>query len=247
MKKTFGEYYLGLDIGTESVGWAVTNLDYQLQKLNGKSLWGIRLFEAGKTAAERRVFRASRRRLQRRKQRMSLLQSFFAEEISKVDPGFFQRLTESRYLPEDKSFDSPCSLFSDKNFADKDYHKTFPTIYHLRNALISSEDKFDVRLVYLALHNILKHRGHFLFEGQEMENISKFSEVFFQMQRTLNEELEIDMDCTSLSEVEEILSSRRMSRTEKKKRLYCLFSCDDKTPESKHKQAFINLFIGSPV
>ncbi|PKM78922.1 MAG: type II CRISPR RNA-guided endonuclease Cas9, partial [Firmicutes bacterium HGW-Firmicutes-13] len=132
-------------------------------------------------------------------------------------------------------------------FTDKDYHKTFPTIYHLRKALISGDEKFDVRLVYLALHNILKHRGHFLFEGQEMENISKFSEVFFQMQRTLNEELEIDLACTSLPEVEEILSSRRMSRTEKKKRLYSLFSCEDKTPESKQKQVFINLFIGSPV
>lgn len=50
MKKQFGEYYLGLDIGTSSVGWAVSDLSYQQLKLNGKTLWGVRLFEPGKTA-----------------------------------------------------------------------------------------------------------------------------------------------------------------------------------------------------
>lgn len=53
MKKQFGEYYLGLDIGTGSVGWAITDLSYRQMKLNGKALWGVRLFEKGKTAEER--------------------------------------------------------------------------------------------------------------------------------------------------------------------------------------------------
>lgn len=48
MKKQFGEYYLGLDIGTGSVGWAVSDLSYRQLKLNGKALWGVRLFEPGK-------------------------------------------------------------------------------------------------------------------------------------------------------------------------------------------------------
>lgn len=47
MKKVFGEYYLGLDIGTNSVGWAVTDLDYNLLRFNGKDMWGIRLFKEG--------------------------------------------------------------------------------------------------------------------------------------------------------------------------------------------------------
>ena len=50
MKKNFGEYFLGLDISTDSVGWAVTDNQYNLYKLHGQSLWGVRLFEAGKTA-----------------------------------------------------------------------------------------------------------------------------------------------------------------------------------------------------
>ena len=39
------EYFIGLDIGTESVGWAVTKPDYTLAKCYGKGLWGVRLFE----------------------------------------------------------------------------------------------------------------------------------------------------------------------------------------------------------
>ena len=35
-------YYLGLDIGTDSVGWAVTDCNYKLLRANNKSLWGVR-------------------------------------------------------------------------------------------------------------------------------------------------------------------------------------------------------------
>lgn len=41
MKKVFGEYYLGLDIGTNSVGWAVTDLDYNLLRFNGPAFYMI--------------------------------------------------------------------------------------------------------------------------------------------------------------------------------------------------------------
>lgn len=246
MKKEFGEYFIGLDIGTDSLGWAVTDLNYNLQKLNGKTLWGIRLFEAGKTAEERRVFRTARRRLERRKQRLRLLQAMFAEEICKVDPGFFQRLAESKYYPEDKSFDLPYSLFSDSKFTDKDYHRNFPTIFHLRQALLEKTDKFDIRLVYLALHHIIKNRGHFLFEGQNMESISSFEEVFRQLQQVLRDELELELDCKSVTEVEEILKARQIRKTDKKNQLNELFYANSKEPEAKQKQAFISLMIGSP-
>ena len=35
-KKEFGEYYLGLDMGTSSVGWAVTDLDYNVLKFHAE-------------------------------------------------------------------------------------------------------------------------------------------------------------------------------------------------------------------
>lgn len=59
-------YFLGLDIGTESVGWAVTTPDYKLVKRNGKALWGVRLFDEAQTAEERRGYRVARRRIERR-------------------------------------------------------------------------------------------------------------------------------------------------------------------------------------
>ena len=76
------KYYLGLDIGTNSVGWAVTDPSYRLERFHKKDMWGIRLFEQADTAADRRVKRTNRRRLQRRHQRIQLLQELFAEEMA---------------------------------------------------------------------------------------------------------------------------------------------------------------------
>ena len=59
------EYFLGLDMGTSSVGWAVTNTKYELLRKKGKDMWGIREFEEANPAAERRSHRVNRRRRQR--------------------------------------------------------------------------------------------------------------------------------------------------------------------------------------
>lgn len=37
------DYYIGLDIGTNSVGWAATDTDYNLLRAKGKDMWGVRL------------------------------------------------------------------------------------------------------------------------------------------------------------------------------------------------------------
>ena len=36
------EYFLGLDLGTASLGWAVTTMDYEIMRAHGKALWGVR-------------------------------------------------------------------------------------------------------------------------------------------------------------------------------------------------------------
>ena len=122
------KYYLGLDIGTNSVGWAVTDENYNLYKYAGKRMWGIRLFEGGETAEQRRISRSNRRRLSRKKQRIDLLQELFAEEIAKMDPTFFIRLNESRLHLEDKSTGEKFPLFKDKDYTDIQYYKDYPTI-----------------------------------------------------------------------------------------------------------------------
>lgn len=45
-----GDYYLGLDMGTDSVGWAVTDMDYRIPKFKGNAMWGVRLFDESNTA-----------------------------------------------------------------------------------------------------------------------------------------------------------------------------------------------------
>ena len=52
-----GNYYLGLDMGTSSCGWSVTDEEYHVLRRHGKALWGVRLFEGAKTAEERRMHR----------------------------------------------------------------------------------------------------------------------------------------------------------------------------------------------
>ena len=51
------EYFVGLDIGTDSIGWAVTHINYNIIKFNGNAQWGIRLLDESNTAEERRAFK----------------------------------------------------------------------------------------------------------------------------------------------------------------------------------------------
>ncbi len=229
------KYLLGLDLGTDSVGWCVTDENDQIVKKGGKSLWGARLFEEAQPASDRRAKRTNRRRLARRKQRIDLLQLLFKEEIDKVDPTFFLRLNESAYQQDDKSaaissYDN--LLFVDKDYSDRDYHKEYPTIYHLRKALIEKAEKADIRLIYLALAHMVKYRGNFLNEGQ---TISPFDpeegEALF---KELNESLsEID-DAKQLtfsqdfvqSLKEKVVTARGINA--KKDALVELFGANDK-------------------
>lgn len=168
--KIKGNYYVGVDAGTNSVGWAVTDHDYNLLKFKGKHMWGVRLFEEANDASARRMARGNRRRLERTKKRLELLEVLFNNEIVKEDLSFFVRMHDSNLYQEDKT-DKTCSysLFNDSDFSDVDYLKKYPTIYHLRKELIESKEPHDPRLVFLAIHHILKNRGHFLFDTADTE------------------------------------------------------------------------------
>lgn len=108
MGKSIEKYFLGLDIGTNSCGFAVADENYNILRVKGKKFWGVRLFDKADTAENRRIKRSLRRRLDRRKLKLSWLNEIFAK---------------------------------------------------------------DIRLLYLALHSIIKRRGHFLYEGDLTENI----------------------------------------------------------------------------
>ncbi|MGL5258445.1 MAG: type II CRISPR RNA-guided endonuclease Cas9 [Proteocatella sp.] len=237
------DFYLGLDVGTDSVGWAVTDKDYNLLKFKGKSMWGVRLFESGKTAEDRRLYRCARRRTQRQKERIKLLQDLFSEEIAKIDMGFFLRLEESKYYLEDKTQKDKYSLFADTKYTDKEYHTDFPTIYHLRRDLVEWKKPYDIRLVYLAIHNIIKNRGHFLFEGRTMDNITSFNLAFDEFIQTIKDELGVEIDCLNVEKVGEILKSNDKGIPQKKKMLKACFA----KSETKIQDTFMSLIIGSKV
>ena len=243
--KTQNNYYLGLDIGTDSVGWAVSNTDYTIPRFNGNAMWGIRLFDESKTAEERRLFRSARRRTQRKRERLALLEMLFDEEISKKDNTFFQRLHESNLYQEDKSTLTKNTVFCDEGFTDKDFYKKYPTIYHLRYELINNNAPHDIRLIFLALHHLIKNRGHFLFDSLKVDDIGDFSLVYHNFVQYLNDNLDISLDCNDTEKLSLVLKDKKISKTKKNSIIAELFGITKKANEQEY--AILSLLSGSSV
>lgn len=240
------EYYLGLDIGTDSVGWAVCDTNYKIPKFKGNAMWGIRLFEKSNSAEERRSFRSSRRRTQRKRERLKLLEMLFDEEISKIDPAFFIKLRESNLYLEDKSTKIPYCVFSDENYTDKDFHRDYPTIYHLRNELIKNNKPHDVRLVYLALHHIIKNRGHFLFDySYKNDKSGDFMPIYNDLKNYFYDNYEIELDCSDVDEFANILKDKSKGKTKKNAEIAELFGVSKK--DDKVLYSALSLLSGSSV
>lgn len=239
--KTKKNYTISLDIGTNSVGWAVLKDDFGLvskkMKVGGldkrvhKNFWGVCLFEEGQVATDARGKRGMRRRLKRRRERLLYLQEIFSSEMSEQDPNFFARLNESFLWLEDKQTDSVKYPLFRTEAEEKAYYKKFPTIYHLRHHLMNNQVG-DLRLIYLAMHHILKFRGHFIQEGLPMnvENINiqgnlkmLFSSLNDYFRRDDFEETEFrkhveQFDSSKLPEIEKILKEK-ISKSAKSQRI----------------------------
>lgn len=244
-------YSIGLDIGTNSVGWAVITDDYKVpskkMKVPGntdkhfikKNLIGALLFDEGTTAEDRRLKRTARRRYTRRKNRLRYLQEIFSQEISKVDSSFFHRLDDSFLVPEDKR-GSKYPIFATLA-EEKEYHKQFPTIYHLRKQLADSKEKADLRLIYLTLAHMIKYRGHFLYE-------ESFDIKNNDIQKIFNEFISIydnTFEGSSLSEQNvqvEAIFTDKISKSAKRERVLKLF------PDEKFTglfSEFLKLIVGN--
>lgn len=239
-------YYVGLDCGTNSVGFAVTDKEYNLLKAKNKDMWGSHLFDEAQTAEQRRLQRNARKRLNRRKERIKILQSIFAEEVYKIDPEFFIRLNESSLFEEDRSVNNKqkYSLFNDKGYTDSEFLKDYPTIFHLRKALIDRTAKKDPRLVYLALHNIIKNRGHFLFPGEMMQSTQDLSPIVDSIKECYEVIFEDDDNGNTIefpSNMEEILMTKK--RSERIDQLKQTITCSN----SKKAQYIIKSIVGYKV
>lgn len=241
-------YYLGLDVGTDSIGWAVTDEQYNIPKFKGNAMWGIRLLEGGETANDRRVFRSARRRTQRNKFRRQCLEMLFNGEIAQKDPAFFQRLNDSAYnKDDDRKVTGKYSLFNDKNYTDTDYFKEYPTIYHLRKELITNSCAHDVRLVYLALSHIIKNRGHFLFDNEDFAKGDEldFKNIWQEFNAYVTDNYYEDgFNCADLDELEKRLKNQGLTITKKKAQLAEILEANKK---DSFKTAVIALLSGGTV
>ena len=244
-------YSIGLDIGTNSVGWAVITDDYKVpskkmkvlgntsKKYVKKNLLGALLFESGITAEGRRLKRTARRRYNRRRNRILYLQEIFSREMAKIDESFFQRLDDSFLVPDEKR-DSKYPIFGNL-VKEKTYHDEFPTIYHLRKYLADSSKKADLRLVYLALAHMIKYRGHFLIEGDFNSRNNDIKKNFQDFLDTYNAIFESDLSLENSKQLEEIVKDK-ISKSAKKDRLLKLF------PGEKNSgifSEFLKLIVGN--
>ena len=244
-------YSIGLDIGTNSVGWAVITDDYKVpskkmkvlgntsKKYIKKNLLGALLFDSGITAEGRRLKRTTRRRYTRRRNRILYLQEIFSTEMATLDDAFFQRLDDSFLVPDDKR-DSKYPIFGNL-VEEKAYHDEFPTIYHLRKYLADSTKKADLRLVYLALAHMIKYRGHFLIEGEFNSKNNDIQKNFQDFLDTYNAIFESDLSLENSKQLEEIVKDK-ISKSAKKDRILKLF------PGEKNSgifSEFLKLIVGN--
>ena len=244
-------YSIGLDIGTNSVGWAVITDDYKVpskkMKVLGntnkhfikKNLIGALLFDEGTTAEDRRLKRTGRRRYTRRKNRLLYLQEIFTEEMSKVDSSFFHRLDDSFLVPENKR-GSKYPIFATLK-EEKEYHKNFPTIYHLRKYLADSKEKVDLRLIYLALAHMIKYRGHFLYEESFDIKNNDIQKIFNEFLRIYDNTFEGNSLSRQNAQVEAIFTDK-ISKSTKRERVQKLFPDEKSTGLFSE---FLKLIVGN--
>lgn len=214
------KYYVGLDIGTDSVGYAVSNEEYELCKFKGEPMWGVTLFDEAETSEKRRGFRSARRRLDRKQWRVSLIGEIFAEEIAKIDENFFKRIKESYLYPETDG--DKVRLF-DTYEKQKEYTAKYPTIHHLISELMQSTEPRDVRLVYLACAWLVSHRGHFLNEVDKhnIDAVIDFNSVYVRLAEFIQRNGEYSLPWSediSLDDVANVLKSK-CGVTKKSKKL----------------------------
>ena len=244
-------YSIGLDIGTNSVGWAIITDDYKVpskkMKVLGntdkhfikKNLIGALLFDEGTTAEDRRLKRTARRRYTRRKNRLRYLQEIFSQEISKVDSGFFHRLDDSFLVPEDKR-GSKYPIFATLE-EEKEYHKKFPTIYHLRKHLADSKEKTDLRLIYLVLAHMIKYRGHFLYEESFDIKNNDIQKIFSEFISIYDNTFERSSLIGQNAQVEAIFTDK-ISKSAKRERVLKLFPDEKSTGLFSE---FLKLIVGN--
>lgn len=257
MEKFTKKYSIGLDIGVSSVGYAVVTEDHKVPtfkfKVLGntekraikKNLIGSVTFDSAKTAGDTRSFRANSRRIERRNNRIKYLREIFQSEIEKVDKNFYRRLDETFRKFNDKSDDIKIKHpFFGKKKLEKEFHRKYPTIYHLRKYLADTDSKEapDIREVYLALSHIMKYRGNFLTAGKINPNNIDIREKWIDFLRACNLELGLNLP-DNYEELDSIFKEN-IARKDKVDKILKFFPEENKKKDRSIFKQLLQLLFG---
>ena len=220
-------YNIGVDIGVGSVGYCVTDENGKVVRRNGKNLIGSRIFDEGKPAKDTRMYRGQRRRYTRRRQRIAWLQELLKDDVLQKDENFYMKLKERNLVEEDKSDFGDFSEILDKNLVKR--MKAYKSIYHLRNRLVTDSSKEDIRLVYLAIHHIIKYRGNFLYQGREIKpgsetvtNLIEGLRYFDEYSEMADEEIR-----ESAEKIKEVMFDKKITKRNAKKQIETILRFED--------------------
>lgn len=247
--KSKNSYYIGVDIGTDSVGYAVTDRDYSLCRFKGEPMTGATLFDKANQCADRRSHRTSRRRYDRRQMRVDLIQELFCTEMAKVDPNFFIQMNESYLWQCDKSAETLVGC----EWLDREYNRRFPTVHHLMMELINEEKRnTDIRHLYLAMAWLVAHRGHFLSDIScdkisELYDIKPLYSAFIGWFYENGYSAPWECDADALMAVMSRRCGVRAKETELKKLIYGGKKPVDDENCPLYQEAIIKLFAGGSI
>lgn len=219
MKKYANNYSIGLDIGTGSVGWACINEDYNLLEFRNRKALGVHLFNSADTAEARRLQRGMRRRYNRRIKRLQMLQEIFRPVIK--DENFFSDIASDHKWKNNNDFEQNTlsETLIKLGYTREKIHNEFPTIYHLRDFLIKTNEAQDMKLIYLAIHNLVKSRGHFLlgvnsWEDRDSESEKEGLEEFLYKLYELNE-IDEKLDHSTIEKITKFINNNSETNKDK--------------------------------
>lgn len=197
---------IGLKVDTTHIGWCVTK-EFDIVKKN-KQLIGVDLFNEASTNEARRIFRSTRRMNQRKAERIKFLTDVFERELNKKDMNFITRLKESGLLEEDRSVKG--NIFESKE-EEKAFFKNYPTIYHLRSHMLQNGDD-DIRLLYLALLHMFKHRGNFLLKDVNAKSAVSFQKTYKELRIAILDIITLPKEPEIIDSIENIISSKKNNK-----------------------------------
>ncbi|MFV0255028.1 MAG: type II CRISPR RNA-guided endonuclease Cas9 [Erysipelotrichaceae bacterium] len=198
-------FTVGYDIGITSVGWAIMD-----NETNNLVDFGTRSFEQATAASAARLHRSARRGVRRKKWRLQQLKDAFVDFELISNEELYQDIEKKKVKDGYLTF----SATHKNGLLDVTLDETSDdSVYHLRKRALS--EKISNRELLMALHNIIKTRGHFLLETVDFTKAGSLTPtIFYQKFYDLAEQFIVFIDKENLEK--EILSKMYVNKVSEK-------------------------------